>query len=214
MGIGIEGHSEEAVKAAVARAFNRFLGLYARFGQHRFHGSSDHKDPRTFRGPMFWSEADCVFRLGLELEKEFPGCVHLGFELSRSTLSPFDPDAGDVRSEVDLAVSDLAGFEPDERSHSQFGSRQHELFLEAKYLPKGHWTRDVKKKIERDIPANFAVQAARLERKRCLVAGCLIVDDDDHVFRAFQQGHLTPPPKLVLLHASPSLLEQRGIEAT
>jgi hypothetical protein len=56
-------HTIESVTAALTRAFERFLYLYAEFGQHRFHESADWKDPRTYRGPMLWTEDDCVFRL-------------------------------------------------------------------------------------------------------------------------------------------------------
>jgi hypothetical protein len=149
---------------ATRRAFDRFLDLYAQVGQHLFHGSADYHDARTYRGPTFWSEADCVYRFALELEKEFPGHVHLGFELSASTLYAFEKAD---RGEVDLAVSDLSDFEADDTSHRRFGTRKHELFVEAKYLPKGHWPRDVKKKIDHDIPANVTSQLARLRAGRC-----------------------------------------------
>ncbi len=162
MTVGLAGITE-----ATRRAFDRFLDLYAQYGQHLFHGSADYHDPRTYRGPAFWSEADCVYRFALELEKEFPGHVHLGFELSASTLYPFQKAD---RGEVDLAVSDLSDFEADDTAHQRFGSRKHELFVEAKYLSKGHWSRDVKKKIEHDIPLNVTSQLARLHAGRCQVA--------------------------------------------
>jgi predicted aminopeptidase len=43
-------HTSENVTAALTCAFERFLQLYAQFGQHRFHGSADWKDPQTYRG--------------------------------------------------------------------------------------------------------------------------------------------------------------------
>jgi hypothetical protein len=82
---------------------------------------------------MLWSEADCVYRFALELEKEFPGHIHIGFELSASTLYPF---AADDRSEVDLAVSALSDFDVSDTSHQRFGSYEHELFVEASTSPK------------------------------------------------------------------------------
>jgi hypothetical protein len=199
-------HATSDITEATRRAFDRFLELYATFGQHLFHGSADFRDPRTYRGPMFWTEADCVFRLGVELDREFPQCVHLGFELSASTLHPYE---GSDRGEVDLAVSDLADFEANEISHQRFGSRQHELFVEAKYLPKGHFPRDIKRKIERDIPVNIRSQQARLQAGRCQVAACLIVDDEDHVFRAIERGDLSVPSEVLLLHACPAILAGR-----
>jgi hypothetical protein len=194
------------IEDATRRAFDRFLDLYEQFGQHRFHGSADFHDPHTYRGPMFWSEADCVYRLALELEKEFANHVHLGFELSASTLYPF---VARDKGEVDLAVSDLSDFEANDTSHQRFGSRKHELFVEAKYLPKGHWPRDVKRKIEQDIPKNVVSQVARLRSGRCVCAACLIVDDEDHVFHALHSGNLSVPPDILLLHASPATLALR-----
>jgi hypothetical protein len=205
-------HTSENVTDALRRAFERFLQLYAQFGQHRFHGSADWKDPRTYRGPMLWTEDDCVFRLALELEKEYPRWVHMGFQFSKFAAYPWDPEQGDKKGEIDLVVSDVTGFEPDSTSHHRFGSRRHELFLEAKHLPKGQWSRDVKKKVEIDIPKDFAAQLVRLKTGRCLVAASLVVDEEDHVFRAIEQGRLTPPPELVFLLASPSELKRRGIE--
>jgi hypothetical protein len=98
----------------------------------------------------------------LELEKEYPGWVHVGFQFSKFAVYPWDSERGDTKGEIDLVVSDLTGFEPDDTSHPRFGSRPHELFLEAKHLPKGHWLRDIEKKIEIGIPKDFAAQRARL----------------------------------------------------
>jgi hypothetical protein len=204
-------HTSESVTAALRRAFERFLQLYSQFGQHRFHGSADWKDARTYRGPMLWTEGDCVFRLALELEREYPGWVHMGFQFSKFSVYPWDPEQGDAKGEIDLVVSDMTSFEPDATSHHRFGSQRHELFLEAKHLPKGHWKRDVTKKIETDIPKNFAAQLVRLRTGRCLVAASLIVDEEDHVSEAIERGKLTPPPEVVLLLASPSELRRRHI---
>jgi hypothetical protein len=63
---------DKEIEDATRRAFDRFLELYREFGQHRFHGSADYHDPRPYRGPMFWSEADCGYRLALELERSSP----------------------------------------------------------------------------------------------------------------------------------------------
>jgi hypothetical protein len=207
-----ERHTRDTVTAALQRAFERFLVLYAQFGQHRFHGSADWQDPRTYRGPVLWTEDDCVFRLAVELEKEYPDCVHMGFQFSKFAVYPWDPDQGDKKGEIDLVVSDLTDFEPDDTSHHRFGSRTHELFVEAKHLPKGHWPPDIKKKIEVDIPKDCAAQLVRLKMGRCLIAAVLVVDEEDHVFRAIEEGRLTPPRELVFLLASPSILNRRGID--
>jgi hypothetical protein len=211
MEINAQPHTTESVVAALDRAFGRFLLLYAKFGQHRFHGAADYRDPRTYTGPMLWTEDDCVFRLALELEKEYPGWVHMGWQFSKYCIYPWEPARGDKKSEIDLVVSDLTGFEPDDRSHHRFGERQHELFLEAKHLSKGHFGVDVNRKIKEDIPTNLAAQVVRLKTRRCLVAAMLVVDEEDHVSRAIEQGKLSPPPEIRFLLASPSELGRHGI---
>ena len=126
-------------------------------------------------------------------------------------MHPFDPSSGDARSEVDLAVSDLSEFAEDHETHRRFGGRAHELFIEAKYLPKGFWPLDVHK-TTLGVARNAQALAARKARGRCLVAAVLVVDDDDGFGSALEAGSVTLPNDVLLLHASPSTLAQRGIQ--
>lgn len=73
-------------------AAQRFLGVYERYGGWRFHGRPDATDPAGYAGPLFWQEEDVRFRLGLELEREFPGSVHLNSLLSPATVPGWDPE--------------------------------------------------------------------------------------------------------------------------
>ncbi len=73
----------EAINTRLDAAFSRLLEPYARLGGHNYYGWDDYDDPRNFKGPTFWSEDDCVFRLALELEKEFPYQVHLELPVAR-----------------------------------------------------------------------------------------------------------------------------------
>lgn len=200
-------YSPEQVRHALRRAFERFLNVYAEFGQHRFHGSADWRDPAIYRGPVFWTEAECVFRMALALEKEFPGCVHMGFQFSKFSAYPWAAER-DTKAEIDLVVSDLTGFEPDDTSHHRAGARTHETFLEAKHRPKGHWKRDIDRKIDITNPADF-VKLMRLKPSRCFIAACLVVDDEDHVYKAIESGRLSPPPEVELLLAPPSVVSER-----
>jgi hypothetical protein len=63
---------------------------------------------------VFWTEEDCVFRLAIELEREFPEQVHLELPVARENFKDFDA-ATDKRQFVDLVVSDMRSFESDGR---------------------------------------------------------------------------------------------------
>jgi hypothetical protein len=54
------------------RAEERFLSVYGAVGGHRWYGWDDYSDPRNYKGPVFWSEADCAYQFALTLEQEFP----------------------------------------------------------------------------------------------------------------------------------------------
>jgi hypothetical protein len=57
------GLDQAAVEARLDAAFDRFLAVYARYGGHRYYGWNKQADPRNYRGPTFWTEGDCVYRL-------------------------------------------------------------------------------------------------------------------------------------------------------
>jgi hypothetical protein len=200
------------VSARLDVAFERFLNVYARFGGHRYYGWDDYPDPRNFKGPTFWSENDCTYRLGLELEREFPYCVHYELPVAKWSFADFDKLV-DKQQRVDLVVSDLHGFVEDETSQARFQAHPHELFVEVKYLPAG-----CRKTYRFDhvskVPAALA-DAVRLaqhvERRHCLVGAVLIVDDDG----LYEELHepVSWPAEVKLLLASPAELARRGISA-
>jgi hypothetical protein len=197
------------VEARLEAAFGRFLEVYARFGGHRYHGWTDYSDPCNFRGPTFWSENDCTYRLGLELEREFPFCVHYELPVAKWSFADFDK-ALDKQERTDLVVSDLHDFIEDETSQARFQAHQHELFLEVKYLPAG-CRETFRFDHESKVPAALA-DAVRLakhvHRKHCLV-GALLVVDDDGLFEELLELS-TWPRDITLLLAGPSELARRG----
>ena len=91
------------IHAVLMEAFGRFLDVYAQYGAHRYHGWVDYGDPQNYKGPTFWSEDDCIYRLALELEREFPHEVHLELPVARWSFADFDESA-DKRERVDLVV--------------------------------------------------------------------------------------------------------------
>jgi hypothetical protein len=198
----------DQVRDSLHAAFDRFLVQWARRGGHRYHGRPSADDPRSYSGPMVWSENDCVYRLALELEKEFPGQVHFEFKMSASSVWDFDVGKGDTQDAVDLVVSDLDDFVEDESSHRRFGTKQHELFIEAKWFQKRFWTNSVRAGME-GVKADALKQEKRLERGRCLVAALLVVDDEN----AFEdrRHEVAVPDGIELLVASPRELRQRGL---
>jgi hypothetical protein len=194
------------LSAALDGAFARFLVSYGEYGGHRFHGWTDYGDPENYQGPMFWSEGDCVFRLALELEREFPGQVHLEVPVARWVFNDFNPKT-DRRQFVDLVVSDLSSFErdgPAERAEQRFTTHRHEIFIEAKYFPhgsSGRWRFDHIRKIP-SILADAERLAAHLERGHCKVAAVLVVDNDN-LFEDHRHNYEWPS-NVELLVASPA----------
>ena len=120
------------VSAKLDAAFMRFLTLYARLGGHNYYGWDDYPDPRNFKGPTFWSENDCTYQLGRELEVEFPLSVHFELPVSKWSFADFDKTV-DKQERVDLVVSDLHDFVESETSQQRFQTHAHELFVEVKY---------------------------------------------------------------------------------
>jgi hypothetical protein len=191
-------------------AFGRFLELYARLGGHNYYGWDDYDEARNYKGPTLWSEDDCVFRLGLELEREFPHQVHLELPVARWSFADFD-EAIDRQERVDLVVSDLVDFVEGQDSQQRFMTRTHELFVEAKYLPAGcsrTWRFDHVRKLG-SIQADAQRLARHLERGHCLVAGLLVVDDDN-LFEGIRDT-VDWPNAVTMRVASPRELERHGI---
>jgi len=190
-------------------AFRRLLAVYACYGGHNYYGWDDYDDSRNFMGPTFWSEADCVFRLALELEKEFPLQAHLEFPVARQNFADFDKSV-DKSERVDLVVSNLLDFTEDETSQERFMTHRHELFVEAKYIGYGGgrtWLFDTLKKIP-SIVADAERLARHIERGHCRAAAVLLVDDEN----LFEKERPKFWPEAVrLLLASPCELQRRGI---
>jgi hypothetical protein len=199
------------IHARLDASFERLLEVYARYGGHNYYGWDVSHDVRNFKGPTFWSEDDCVFRLALELEKEFAYQVHLELPVARWSFADFEKSI-DTKEFVDLVVSDLHDFAEDETSQQRFMTRRHELFLEAKYVAYGSartWKFDHLRKIP-SIVADAERLARHIERGHCLVAAVLVVDDED----LFEDNCPASWPETVrLLIASPRELERRGITA-
>ena len=199
---------DDGVKRALHRAFSRFLAVYAEYGGHRYHGWTDYNDPANYRGPMFWSEHDCVYRLALELERDFPGHVHLELPVVRWSFADFDAEL-DTKERVDLVVSDLTDFIEDETSQHRFMTHRHELFVEAKLFPAGcskRWRFDHLRKIP-DVVADAERLARHLDRGHCRVAAVLVVDDDGLFEGGFAK--LAWPANVELLLASPAVVATR-----
>lgn len=198
------------IHAVLMEAFGRFLDVYAQYGAHRYHGWVDYGDPQNYKGPTFWSEDDCIYRLALELEREFPHEVHLELPVARWSFADFDESA-DKRERVDLVVSRLLNFIEDETSQERFMCYPHELFVEGKYLPAGcskTWRFDHERKIV-DVLADAERLARHVQRHHCLVAAVFVVDDDN-LFEEMRNDH-SWPDCVDLLVASPKKLAERGI---
>jgi hypothetical protein len=201
----------QAVRERVGAAFERFLSVYASFGGHNYHGWTDYPDPRNYKGPMFWSEGDCAYRLALELEREFPDQVHTELPVVRWAFADYN-DAEDKRQFIDLVVSNMITFEENETSQARFTTHHHALFIEAKYFPagysRGRWRFDHIRKVE-GVLADAKRLGRHIERGHCMVAAVFVVDDDDQ-FEEHMVKHEWPTNVDILL-ASPQELARRGI---
>jgi hypothetical protein len=202
----------EVVLRGLHHAYERLLDLYARSGGFGFYGWIVQEDPRNFLGTTILTEADCVFRYGLELEKEFPGQLHFEFGLNQATRADYMPKK-QGRQSVDVVVSDLTEFIEDETSMERFRTMRHDAFIEAKWLKKGWWMQQWEHDAHERV-AGVASDANRLADHvrvgRCQVGAALVVDDE-----CFFEHHRGAewPDEVELLLVSPAELQRRGYDA-
>lgn len=170
--------NDDCFQHQLGAAYLRMLQGYARWGGHSYYGWTEQTDPRNYLGPAIWSEADCVLRFAFELEKDFPGQVHLELPMATWTLQDYDPKL-DARQYVDLVVSDFSNFVADGDAQTRFKTKRHDLFVEVKYFKKaahGPFKFDLKKKLP-SVSADIARLNRHMERGHCRHAAMLVVDD-------------------------------------
>lgn len=169
------------IEDRVMDAFERLVVDYARWGGHRFHGWTDYPDTHNYLGPVIQSEADCVLRLALHLESEWPACVHAELPVSKANFANFEPST-ERQQRVDLAVSDLSEFVEDNTSQDRYRNMRHEAFFEVKWLKKGwlgeKFEHDAHKRVL-DVNVDAAKLANHLQLNRCALAATFVVDDED-----------------------------------
>jgi hypothetical protein len=174
--------SRAGVEDALMDAYERTLEGYLRWGGYRFHGWTNFPDSSNFQGPLIWSEADCAFRLGLELEREFPRAVHTEFAIGKATRLDYDSDV-EKRQRVDLVVSDLSTFVEDDTSQDRFRNLAHDAFIEAKWLVKGwrgnRFEQDAVRRVQ-SVYGDITKLCRHLELGRCRVAAVAVFDDEDY----------------------------------
>src|SRR5262249_14998621 len=157
------------IRDRLMNAFDRLLVAYASWGGHAFHGWTNYQDEQNFLGPVIWSERDCGLRFALELEREWPGAVHMEFAIGKATRADFDA-AVEKAQRVDLAVSDLGSFSEDATSQERFRTLRHEAFIEVKWLLKGWrgqaFEMDARKRVLA-VPVDLAKLARHAQLGRC-----------------------------------------------
>src|SRR5262245_47470546 len=120
-------HARDQIRHGLFRAHERLLRDYRAWGGWRYYGWTHHGDSRNYYGPAIWSEADCVHRFTLALERTFPGQVHCQLGVNRALFESYEPTS-DPRQAIDIVVSDFSGFGEDEDSQARFRSKRHEAF--------------------------------------------------------------------------------------
>jgi hypothetical protein len=197
--------SLDEIEAGVSLAFDEFLAAYAEDGGHRHRGFLGADNPRTYKLPLLWTEGDCQWRFALALEKQFPEMVHLEMPLAGYTVRDFDRRL-DARQFIDIVVSDLSDFDPESMD---FAERQHDVFIEVKYV--GHGTSFVavgKRTISQGVRGDLERLKRNLEKKRCRRAAMLLIDDANHVEGDPGKG-LPWSPAIRPLLANPTQLKRR-----
>jgi hypothetical protein len=200
-----------AVEDRVMDAYERLLEGYARWGGYRAHGWTDFPDERNYHGPLVWSEQDCALRFALELEREWPQCVHMEFPIGKATRADYDPDV-ERRQRVDVAVSDQREFVEDKDSQERFRVMPHEAFFEVKWFTKGwrggRFERDAVRRVD-SVLADVKKLARHVELGRCAVGAVLTVDDEEYFAEHADRDDW--PPGIWWLQLSPAVLERRGL---
>ena len=201
------------VSGGLRSAYLRVLEGYAVWGGFRYYGWTNQKDPRNFYGPMIWSEQDCVLRLAIELEKEFPNSVHTEFKINRAMRADYSPDS-DSRQAIDLVVSDLNGLEESTETQAAFRTWQHSLFIEAKWLKSGRWTKTGELlKRATDPKGGIAKDLRNLSRAveigRCKQAAMLVFDDE--CFLDYHGDLIDWPNNVEPLIVSPTQLKKHEL---
>jgi hypothetical protein len=204
--------NEPELRSRLHAAFDRLLADYADLGGYQFHGWTHEHEPRNYHGPFIWSEADCVFRFALELEKEFPRQVHCELKVNKNTRLDF-PSEGEMRGlQVDIGISDLSAFTADDTAYDRFRSHQHLLFVEAKWFPKGYegyqWEYVAREQVKA-VQGDLDKLERHLRLGRCTVAAMLVVDDEDY-FEKHGAG-LVWPTGVERLVCGPAELRRRGL---
>jgi hypothetical protein len=203
--------NEVELRSRLHAAFDRLLAEYAMLGGHRFHGWTTADEPRNYQGPLIWSEADCVFRFALELEKEFPRQVHCELKVNRSTRLDF-PEGDEKAQQVDIAISDLSDFAAEDTAYDRFRSHQHLLFVEAKWFLKGwagnKWEFDARDQVG-GVQGDLDKLRRHVRLRRCAVAAMLVVDDEDYF--ETHSGHIVWPEGVERLVCGPAELRRRGL---
>jgi hypothetical protein len=170
------------IQDRVMDAFERLVAAYAEWGGYRSHGWTDYHDPHNYFGPVIRSEVDCTLRFAIELEREWPRCVHAEFPVSKANFANFNKHA-EGQQRIDLAVSDLSTFVEDDSSQERFRSMRHEAFVEVKWLLKGwrgnKFEMDARKRVAA-VGADALKLARHLQLGRCAVAAAFVVDDEDY----------------------------------
>jgi len=200
-------------------AFDRLLDQYAEWGGHRFHGWTDYDDPSNYFGGVIWSEADCVLRFCLELEKEFPQQVHCEFSIDKATrhdwerrLVPVPEGKRPGRQAIDIVVSDLSGFQADANAQHTFRHRQHEAFIEVKWLKKGWsdgpWRHEAPRRV-REVDEDLRQLAWHLQLGRCWTAAMLVFDDEDSLHE--YSPPIVWPSDVLRFVVGPAVLKERGL---
>ncbi len=152
--------------------------------------------------------------MAIELEKSFPGLVHCGVKINKSTRADFPDDADEKSQAVDIAIADLGEPPSGPEAYDWFRGCTYDLFLEVKWFRKGwlgeKYEFDGKGRIA-EVEFDLFKLARHLRVGRCTSAAAVIWDDEGF----FEQhgGHITWPAGVKKMIVGPRELDRRGMLA-
>ena len=202
--------SDELLTAGIHEAFVAFLNGYSRWGGWQYPGWGAGTED-AFKGPLIWSEADCVFRFALELERLFPDQIHHEVKINSDTRSDFNRKREKNR-EIDIVIADMSSFPGGQPARHAFRSWQYDAFIEGKYFGKGslkgRWKFKGREQV-RSVQSDFKRLAEHRALGRCRVAAVLVVDDDGR-YEEYAKG-IERPDGVIELVACKKELIARGL---
>lgn len=133
----------------------------------------------------FWTEADIVHVLTNICAEEFnkDGSVHNEAPVDHMF---FENCEKSERYYVDIDIIDPDSY----KNGEELRQKPHDIFAEIKFISKGMWRRDIKKRIDKEglIPKDCQKLKRQIEKGRCKLGYVCIIDDEPDEVKKVSNG--------------------------